>query len=383
MQPERARGPADAAGDDKRLRVPAVQRGRADAAHAPALRARAARGPAVRAGRLGERGARLGARARAGEGRGRRLRLCGPREDVRGAGGRPVGGDGGEGGERGEGGEVRGEGGGLAAERVGVGVGVRVRVRVGEGRGGEGEGRVRGRLVAHGGAEGGEGAVEVGVGEVVEAVGPGLLGVRLGEGGGRGEGEGSCALAGAKGRMRLLVVGLSVMVVVGGGRGDVEDVVGGRAVVVVRAVWLAIGVRGGPLVGLLLWVLGRGADEAGELVGKVHGGDGVWGSRELAKGVWDGEEGGQEEIAGIEVVCGGGLAVCRGVWIGCGGAVGRGRGRGVACGGSGGGEVEALLAGEDLWLVRSGEKGRGRHVGRRRRGKRRERVGGGCWRGGL
>ena len=96
------------------------------------------------------------------------------------------------------------------------------------------------------------------------------------------------------------------VMVMAGRRANVEDVVGGRALVVVVA-RDGDGTLGGPVVRALV---GRG-DERGEVVCEIHAGGGLVRAvgGELAESLWDGEVGrrGDEEIVGVKGL-GGGVA---------------------------------------------------------------------------
>ncbi len=129
------------------------------------------------------------------------------------------------------------------------------------------------------------------------------------------------------------------------GRANVEDIMRRWALIIVVARH-ADGALCGPLMGVVMcWM----RHEARELVREVHARSAVAilvvvRRGELSERFWDREIRGRrdEEAAGIERVAAVGGRV---VWDGGGSAV-RGGSRG--CGGR---EVEALLAGEDLWLV--------------------------------
>jgi hypothetical protein len=133
-----------------------------------------------------------------------------------------------------------------------------------------------------------------------------------------------------------------MVMVMARGRANVKDVVSGRSLVVVIARHADRTLRRT----FMRAVVGRVGDETGELVCVIHARGAVArvvvvGGGELSERFWDGEVGGRgdEEVAGVE------RAAAGGVGYGGGRAVRRGSG------GRGGGEMEALLTGEDLWLV--------------------------------
>ena len=120
----------------------------------------------------------------------------------------------------------------------------------------------------------------------------GAMNVARMQGGGGRQGEGRILMAAE------MVVVMGGLVVGCGGR-DVKDVVGVMGSVIV----VCAGRLGGAFVRVVVGVSlgGGGADEGGQLVGEVHGVAGlvVVVGRELAEGIWDGEERGDEEVVEV------------------------------------------------------------------------------------